>query len=152
MSEIKEKPQGQEVKQPQEGVDFNSFDFADVCFECNRCGHIDVLDKGIEDGLQFVLPATDKHEWRMVCGNCKNTMRIYFKHSGEDIIEQRKAEKAKKLAEEKALQKAKDKENESKKKNKKKEPSKGSNKDTKGSVGTDPEGTGSVTSNDENTK
>ena len=90
MSEVKEK-----VKEPVEGQDFKSFEYADVFFECNRCGHMTVLDKGIKDGLQFVLPATDKHEWRMVCGNCKNTMRIFFRASSNETVKEKKALEAK---------------------------------------------------------
>ena len=124
--ENKEIKQG-EARQPQEGVDFKKFEYADVFFECANCGHMTVLDKGVEDGLSFVLPATDKHEWRMVCTNCQNMMRIFFRASSNETIEQVKAEKAKKEAEEKAKKKAEEKakkDNESSKKDDKKEPSK----------------------------
>lgn len=137
-------------KEPVAGQDFKNFEYADVFFECNRCGHMTVLDKGIQDGLQFVLPATDKHEWRMVCGNCKNMMRIFFRASSNETIAAKKAESAKKEAEDKktqAIQKAK--ENELKKKDKKTKSTKRSNKSDEREVGVNPEGEGSIAFVDE---
>jgi len=137
-------------KAPVEGQDFKSFEYADVFFECNRCGHMTVLDKGIQDGLQFVLPATDKHEWRMVCGNCKNMMRIFFRASSNETIAAKKAEKAKKEAEDKkaeAIQKVK--ENELKKKDKKTKSTKRSNKSDERETGVDSAGEGSLAFVDE---
>ena len=64
---------------PQEQPNF--FEFGDVYFECNRCGDKSLLDTGVKDGLQFVLPTSDQHQWRMVCGKCQNMMRIFFKES-----------------------------------------------------------------------
>lgn len=135
------------VKEPQEGQDFKSFEFADVFFECNRCGHMTVLDKGIEDGLQFVLPATDKHEWRMVCGNCKNMMRIFFRASSNETIEEKKALKKKMEAENKAKE---IKEDESSKKNKTKRSTKRSDKSSKRKTGTDATGEGSPSADNAN--
>lgn len=137
-------------KEPQEGVDFNSFEYGDVYFQCYRCGHRELLDKGVKDGLQFVLPTTDKHKWRMTCSSCKNTMEIYFKESSEEIVKQRKKEEAEKLALEQAKEKAK--QDELKKKDKKKKSSKGSTKSDGGSDGIDTKGKGPAITNDENTK
>lgn len=137
-------------KEPVEGVDFISFEYADLFFECSRCGHMTVLDKGVEDGLQFVLPATDKHEWRMVCPNCKNMMRIFFRASSKEVIAAKKAEKAKKEAEEiklKAIEKAK--ENELTKKNKKTKSTKRDNKSNEREAGVDTEGERSLVVVDE---
>ena len=128
--------------QPVEGQDFIKFEYADVFFECNRCGHLDCLSRGIEHGLSFELPATDKHEWRMVCNNCKNMMRIFCRASSNAIIEERKAEKAKHAAEQLALEKAK--ENELKEKDKKKKSTKGSTKRSKRTDEVDSEGRGLV--------
>lgn len=131
-----------EVKAPQEGQDFKKFEYADVFFECNRCGHLKVLDQGIKDGLSFVLPATDKHEWRMVCDNCNNMMRLFFRASSNETIEKAKVEEARKAAEEKA--KLEKENNESKKKNKKERSSKRGSKNSKRVSKSDSEGTGSV--------
>lgn len=113
------------------------FEFGDVFFECNRCGNYERLQKGVKDGMQFVLPTSDQHEWRLVCGKCKNMMRIFFKESDEETVEEAKKiiaeqeEAERKKAEEAALEKAKkEAENEPKKKDKKKRSSKGSDSDS----------------------
>lgn len=123
------------------------FDFGDVYFECNRCGNYECLNKGVKDGMQFVLPTSDQHEWRLVCGKCENMMRIFFKESDEETVKHAKEvivaeeEAAKKKAEEEALEKAKkEAKDEPKKKNKKKRPTKGDLKDTPGTDQSDGEG------------
>jgi len=123
------------------------FDFGDVFFECNRCGNYQRLGKGIHGGMQFVLPTSDSHEWRLVCGKCENMMRIFFKESDEETKVQAreelrvKEEEQRKKAEEEALEKAKiESEKESKKKNKKKRSAKRSPKDNAGSDQFDGEG------------
>jgi len=110
------------------------FEFGDVFFECNRCGNYERLNKGVKDGMQFVLPTSDQHEWRLVCGKCENMMRIFFKESDEDTVKEAKekikvqedAEREK--AKEEALEKAK-KEDESKEKDTKEESTEGSDSD-----------------------
>ncbi len=133
-----------QVDKPVEGQDFRKFDYADVFFECNRCGHMTVLDKGIEDGLSFVLPATDTHEWRMVCNNCKNMMRIFFRASSNEVIEEKKALK-KKQEEEANKTDVKTEKDEPKKENKEKESTKGSTKSPERVDETDAKGGGSAT-------
>jgi DNA-directed RNA polymerase subunit M/transcription elongation factor TFIIS len=108
------------------------FEYGDVFFECNRCGNYERLQKGVKDGMQFVLPTSDQHEWRLVCGKCKNMMRIFFKESDEETILWAKEEEKKKEALEKAKKEAE--ENESKKENKKEGPTEGS---TEGDAGSD---------------
>ena len=114
------------------------FEFGDVFFECNRCGNYERLQKGVKDGMQFVLPTSDQHEWRLVCGKCENMMRIFFKESDEATIKDAKEqiklkeEADKKKSEEEALEKAKKElEDEPKKKDKKKGSSKRSDSDSK---------------------
>ena len=131
------------------------FEFGDVFFECNRCGNYERLQKGVKDGMQFVLPTSDQHEWRLVCGKCKNMMRIFFKESDEETVEEAKkiiAEQEaaeKKKAEEAALEKAKkEAEDESKKKDKKKRSSKGSDSDSERGNQSDGEGESSAPSTD----
>ena len=132
----------------------NFFEFGDVFFECNRCGNYERLQKGVKDGMQFVLPTSDQHEWRLVCGKCENMMRIFFKESDEVTIAAAKEQieleekEAKKKAEDEALEKAREnesKENESKEKDKKKRPSKRNSKDTEGSDKSDREGDATLT-------
>ena len=109
------------------------FEFGDAWFDCNRCGTNDVLQTGIKDGMQFILPTSDQHEWRLMCPKCRNMMRIYFKESNEETIEEAKklivAEEAKQKeeAEKAAVEKAKKElEDERNKKGKKKRSPKGS--------------------------
>lgn len=125
----------------------NFWEFGDVYFECNRCGNYECINKGVTDGMQFVLPISDQHEWRLVCGQCKNMMRIFWKESDEETIEKAKEEIAKqeeeerKRKEEEALEKAKkEAENESKKKDKKKGSTKGDSEDAAGADQSDGEG------------
>ena len=81
-----------------------------------------------------MLPTSDQHEWRLVCGKCENMMRIFFKESDKDTIkeakekikEQEDAEREKAKAEQ--LEKAK-KEDESKEKDTKEESTEGSDSD-----------------------
>lgn len=132
----------------------NFFEFGDAFFECNRCGNYERIQKGIKDGLQFVLPTSDQHEWRLVCGKCKNMMRIFFKESDEQTIIEAKKQieeyeaQQKKQAEEAALEKAKKEQDESKNKGKKKGSRKGSSKDMERETGTDPEGDAPIASAD----
>lgn len=126
------------------------FEFGDVYFECNRCGNYERLQKGVKDGMQFVLPTSDQHEWRLVCGKCKNMMRIFYKESDENtVIEAKKQieleeEAKRKKSEEEALEKAnKEAKDEPKKKSKKKGSTERSVKDSSGT--TEPNGTGEPT-------
>ena len=134
MSKKEEVKQG-EVKQPQEGVDFKKYEYADVFFECSNCGHMTTLDKGITDGLSFVLPATDKHEWRMVCNNCQNMMRIFFRASSKETIEAAKAKEAMEVKTKEAAKKEEN--NELSKENKEAKPTKGNTRRTKRTAKTD---------------
>ena len=125
----------------------NFFDFGDVYFNCNRCGADEKIQSGVKDGMQFVLPTSDQHEWRLVCPKCDNMMRIFFRESDEETIKKAKEQialeekTAKKKAEDEALEKAqKEIENEPKKKDKKKRSTKGNSKDTTGVDQSDREG------------
>ena len=117
----------QETEQPKPVF----FEFGDVYFECNRCGNYERIQTGIKDGMQFVLPTSDQHEWRLVCGKCKNMMRIFFKESDAETVKEAKIlleeeEKIRKeQAEKVALDKAEKEANEPKKKDKKEKSTKG---------------------------
>ena len=128
------------------------FEFGDAYFECNRCGNYECINKGIKDGMQFVLPTSDQHEWRLVCGKCENMMRIFWKESDEETVEQAKKEIAeqeeaeKKRAEEEALEKAKkEAENESKEENQEEGSTEGDTEDTPGTDQSDGEGEPTLT-------
>ena len=145
MTDTKVKELPKEVKSDKPAPRF--FEFGDAFFECNRCGNYERLQKGIKDGMQFVLPTSDQHEWRLVCGKCENMMRIFFKESDEATIAEAREKirieevAAKKKAEEEALEKAKkETENEPKKKDKKKRSTKGDSESVAGSDQSDGEG------------
>ena len=67
-------------------LDYRTFDFGNLQLECGRCGHIEVLELGVESGIQVILPTTDKHELKMVCPKCKNFTRLYFT---ENLLKQK---------------------------------------------------------------
>jgi len=123
------------------------WEFGDVYFECNRCGNYECINQGVKDGMQFVLPISDQHEWRLVCGQCKNMMRIFWKESDEETVEKAKAEIAiqeeaeRKRKEEEALEKAKkEAENESKEEDQEEGSTEGDTEDTTGADQPDGEG------------
>jgi len=99
----------QEKKKPEPRF----FEFGDAWFDCNRCGTNDVLQTGIKDGMQFILPTSDQHEWRLMCPKCRNMKRIYFKESNDDTIKEAKEQiaideaKQREEAEKATLEKAK---------------------------------------------
>lgn len=130
----------------------NFFEFGDAYFECNRCGNYERIQTGIKDGMQFVLPTSDQHEWRLVCGKCQNMMRIFFKESDEETIKEAKEliaiqeEQQKKDAEEAAIEKGKkEQEDESNKKDKKKRSLKRSSDHNAGVDESDGEGEAALT-------
>lgn len=63
--------------------EFKQFDYGDLTFECNRCGHREVLEKDVDGGIQITLPTTDKHNWTLVCSRCKNAMKLFFTESAK---------------------------------------------------------------------
>ena len=132
------------------------WEFGDVHFECNRCGAYQLIDKGVpEEGMQFVLPVSDQHEWRLVCGTCNNMMRIFYKESDEETkVEGREKieterENQRLKAEQEALEKAnKELENESKEEDQEEGPDEGSTEDITGVHESDGEGESALTVTD----
>jgi hypothetical protein len=59
-------------------LDYRDFDYGDLKLECGRCGETTLIDEGIEHGIQVILPTTDKHELKLTCTNCKNSLRLFF--------------------------------------------------------------------------
>jgi hypothetical protein len=92
--------------------DFDKWDFGHLIKECNRCGHREIMDKDVEDGVSLYLPTTSKHELRLTCENCGVSMRMFWVKSdkvkppkepdevkeSEVIEEKRKRKKIKKDA------------------------------------------------------
>jgi hypothetical protein len=57
---------------------FRTFDFGNLTLECGRCGNQEILELGVEGGIQVILPTTDKHKLDLVCPKCKNFIKLYF--------------------------------------------------------------------------
>jgi|SRR6056297_2061908 len=84
---MQEKNQNQEMPdKPQ--TEF--WEFGDAYFHCNRCGNLELLDKGIKDGLQYVLPISAEHEWKMTCSKCGSTLKVFWKKSDEETVKKAK--------------------------------------------------------------
>jgi len=66
------------IPDQQEKPDFIKFDYAHLIVECTRCGHKKIMDRNIEGGINLYLPATDKHELKLSCDNCGNSMRMFY--------------------------------------------------------------------------
>ena len=59
------------------------FEFGDLYIKCS-CGHEEKFIPGIE-GIQVVLPATNKHNLKIVCSKCGKATRV-----GYEIIDKKK--------------------------------------------------------------
>ena len=51
---------------------------------CSHCGHQEVVEKGVKDGLQFVLPTTDEHKLKLICSKCGVSLIMNFTESDEE--------------------------------------------------------------------
>jgi transcription elongation factor Elf1 len=63
---------------------FKRFEYGDLQMVCSHCGHEEVVEKGVKDGLQFVLPTTDEHKLKLVCSKCGVSLTMNFKESDEE--------------------------------------------------------------------
>lgn len=66
-----------EVKEP-EKPNFKDYKYATLVQDCNRCGHRQIMELGIEGGIQIMLPTTDKHHLIMECQKCKTVMMWHY--------------------------------------------------------------------------
>jgi len=64
-----------------EKQDFEKWDYGHLILECFRCGEKKLMDRDVEGGISMYLPTTDKHELRLVCNKCNNSMRMFFTKS-----------------------------------------------------------------------
>ena len=88
---------GTPVKEPEK------WDFGHLTFQCSHCGHVEIMQHDVEDGIMITLPATDSHELKLVCSHCNNMMRIFWQKSNkvkEVPEEKEKEETNEKLSEE----------------------------------------------------
>ena len=81
---------------------FKRFDYGDLTMTCSHCGHSEVVEKGIKDGLQFVLPTTDEHKLRLVCSKCGISLEMTFQESDEETKKEAEAKYEAWLAEQEA--------------------------------------------------
>ncbi|MFW5890658.1 MAG: hypothetical protein ACOCUI_00390 [bacterium] len=93
--------------------EFREFPYGDLHFQCFRCGHMEMIEEGVHQGIQIVLPTTDKHKWTIVCNRCQNKMEFFFTENAKKAKEEAEKE-AKEKAEKQALEKAKNKKKKSK--------------------------------------
>ena len=88
---------------------FKRFEYGDLNMVCSHCGHEEIVEKGIKDGLQFVLPTTDEHKLKLVCSKCGISVTMNFKESDEETRKEGEAKYQEWLeAQEKAKTKAED--------------------------------------------
>ena len=69
---------------------FKKFEYGDLQMHCSHCGHSEVVEKGIKDGLQFVLPTTDEHKLKLACSKCGISLMMNFKESDEETQKESK--------------------------------------------------------------
>ena len=69
---------------------FKKFEYGDLQMHCSHCGHSEVVEKGIKDGLQFVLPTTDEHKLKLACSKCGISLLMNFKESDEETQKEAK--------------------------------------------------------------
>jgi len=63
---------------------FTKFEYGDLWLHCSHCGNSENVEKGIKDGLQFVLPTTDEHKLKLACSKCGVSLLMNFKESDEE--------------------------------------------------------------------
>ncbi len=63
---------------------FKDFTFGDLYIGCS-CGHEEKFIPGIE-GIRVELPATNKHNLKIVCSKCKHELSLFYKEA-ENVAE-----------------------------------------------------------------
>jgi len=69
---------------------FTRWEYGDLQLSCSHCGNVETVEKGIKDGLQFVLPTTDEHKLKLKCSKCGVTLLMNFKESDEETKKESK--------------------------------------------------------------
>lgn len=65
-----------DVEEPRE-PDFKIFERGDFHMRCS-CGFETQLAENVEGGMQYVIPATDKHTLDVMCPECNTKIQFYF--------------------------------------------------------------------------
>ena len=63
---------------------FTRWDYGDLYLTCSHCKTHENVEKGIKDGLQFVLPTTDEHKLKLQCSKCGVSLMMTFEESDEE--------------------------------------------------------------------
>lgn len=66
-----------EVK-PEVKPDFKEYKYGTLVQDCSRCGHRQIMELGIEGGIQVLLPTTDKHHLIFECEKCKTVIMWHY--------------------------------------------------------------------------
>ena len=104
---MKKKVEDKNTKAVQDEPTFTKWDYGDLYLVCSHCGHKETVEKGVKDGLQFVLPTTDEHKVKLVCSNCGVSLTLAFDESGEETKKEAEEKYEKYIQEQKDLQKKK---------------------------------------------
>lgn len=119
------------------------FDFADVHFQCGKCGN-DTLVAEAMRGISYAVPAAEHTEVKMECTECGNFIRLYFIESSEEAKEARKLE----IAAQEAAQKENTPNDGISQEDRKEEPEQGDTPDSERAVETDEQADGDSVSSD----
>jgi hypothetical protein len=67
---------------------FKQFEYGDLWLRCSNCGFEEVVEKGIKDGIQFVLPTTEEHKLKLGCSKCGVSLVMDYTESDEETIKE----------------------------------------------------------------
>lgn len=81
---MSKKPKVEAASSEQPEPTFTRWEYGDLYLTCSHCGNNELIEKGIKDGLQFILPTTDEHKLKLKCSNCGVSLGINFKESDEE--------------------------------------------------------------------
>ena len=81
---MSETPKVEAASSEQPEPTFTRWTFGDLYLSCSHCGNYENVEKGIKDGLQFVLPTTDEHKLKLQCSKCGVSLMMTFKESDEE--------------------------------------------------------------------
>ncbi len=81
---MSETPKVEAASSKQPEPTFTRWEYGDLYLTCSHCGNHESVEKGIKDGLQFVLPTTDEHKLKLQCSKCGVSLMMTFKESDEE--------------------------------------------------------------------
>lgn len=78
LKEVKKSAQAPKVLPIPDKPDFKEYKYGTLVQDCSRCGHRQIMEVGIEGGIQVLLPTTDKHHLIMECQKCKTVIMWHY--------------------------------------------------------------------------